>query len=330
MDAPDALMLAPPPGTASSTTVPAVARGFDPDAAAAAIAAAAAAALAAGEPLKPALLASLAAMTEASAVDRPRCRFLRDFSHRIEADLVDFNTLDELHYALYEEWTLCVRAAPWIAPHLVVRRPAAHRPAPRRTQKKKRREGPACCHFLKSNENRPVLEAECRSSGLAFTPKHTRLMLAALLLPGAPDFCGRHADRRPANRKKRPAAPARPPAPVAIHMRGSIDTAAPGGGVAIAGVWSASDDDATWAALEPCRGAWAFSYRSAASAAGSQPLPFRGGFAVDGALVEETRLAISLTRVEGASQRWNQSWGKTAGLGYLPTPLSRPNQTRFS
>jgi len=45
--------------------------------------------------------------------------------------------------------------------------------------------------------------------------------------------------------------------------------------------------------------------------------------------LDRARLFLGAAADQGHPRCWNQSRGKTAGPGYLPTPLSRPNRTRF-
>jgi hypothetical protein len=68
--------------------------------------------------------------------------------------------------------------------------------------------GGNCCQFQKSTRKRMVLEAECEAKGIAYTPKTTRLGLAALLLPDVPAFCDYHlpGQKSATGRKVKPAA----------------------------------------------------------------------------------------------------------------------------
>ena len=127
-------------------------------------------------------LRSVDALLESTSNDAYRVRFLEEFRFRLAEGFTSFPTLDELHYALFEEWALVVRHSPWIAPHLALAGGGGRKGkrgggggAPRR-----KRDRTVCCHFVKSTETRPLLEAECRKEGIDYTAKTTRLGLAAV------------------------------------------------------------------------------------------------------------------------------------------------------
>ncbi|KAH8053887.1 Ubiquitin-conjugating enzyme E2 [Aureococcus anophagefferens] len=65
-------------------------------------------------------LRSVDALLESTSNDAFRVRFLEEFRFRLAEGFTSFPTLDELHYALFEEWALVVRHSPWIAPHLAL------------------------------------------------------------------------------------------------------------------------------------------------------------------------------------------------------------------
>ena len=127
-------------------------------------------------------LRSVDALLDSTSNDAYRTRFLEEFRFRLAEGFTSFPTLDELHYALFEEWALVVRHSPWIAPHLALAGGGGRKGkrgggggAPRR-----KRDRTVCCHFVKSTETRPLLEAECRKEGIDYTAKTTRLGLAAV------------------------------------------------------------------------------------------------------------------------------------------------------
>ena len=290
------------------------------------------------EPLEPQLLRSVDALIASTSNSAARRRFLVEFRFRLEQELVSFCTLDDLHYALFEEWALLVRAAPWIAPHLALSRTGGGggggggRAAKGGKEKKprvprRRREKVVCCHFVKSTETRPFLEAECRSTGVAYTPKTTRLGLAGLLHPDLPDFCAHHEAKRPATAKKRKreqeaaatgassgGAAAADADEATIHMRGTLHEAL---GLpptpTLRGTWSRVDDERAWAAIDDGPpGDWRFEYKAAKALVAGEPLDFAGFFNVDGVPIFESRLTLLVHKqgmvdaptytVEGAGQ----------------------------
>lgn len=117
--------------------------------------------------------------------DAGRKDFLRDFQFHIQQGIrpIESESIDDLHLALYEEWFLIRNRTPWLTARKV--------------------KGVVCCHFKKSTEQRPLLEAECRRKGIDYTLKTTRFELAALLEPELPGHCENHMNN--SYRKRRQA-----------------------------------------------------------------------------------------------------------------------------
>mmetsp|Transcript_27022 Transcript_27022/g.82949 ORF Transcript_27022/g.82949 Transcript_27022/m.82949 type:complete len:366 (-) Transcript_27022:554-1651(-) len=115
----------------------------------------------------------------AKAEDDPlKKEFLREFQLHIRMGIrpIESDSIDDLHFALYEEWLLIRRKTPWMFPDEAARKVF-------------------CCHFKKSTEPRTVLEAECRAKGVEV--KGSRFQLAALLEPALPSHCDKHKNKRP-------------------------------------------------------------------------------------------------------------------------------------
>ena len=124
--------------------------------------------------------------------------------------------LDDLHFALFEEWHLIrTRTSVWMPP-----------------EKKSKKEKVMCCHYKKSTEDRPLLEAECRRRGVVYTSKTTRFALAALLMPELPGHCSTHMSQN----KKRRSDTNR------VFLRGRLTTFE-NGLLRLRGTWSAQDKD---------------------------------------------------------------------------------------
>uniref|UniRef100_A0A7S3NHR8 Uncharacterized protein n=1 Tax=Aureoumbra lagunensis TaxID=44058 RepID=A0A7S3NHR8_9STRA len=108
--------------------------------------------------------------------DRKREEYLKRYKKEIEVGIREFASVEEMYYAIYEEWLLVSRYMRW-------------------TQKKR-----ACCFWFKSTEPRPLLIAECERNGLYITQNCTRYQLAAIALSKhntkssivVPKFCRKH------------------------------------------------------------------------------------------------------------------------------------------
>ena len=139
---------------------------------------------------------------------------------------------------------MLVTQAPWTLPNRVAAAPPPVKREPRRRAQNK----VVCCHFLKSNANRPILEAECRAKDIPFAKQTTRLMLAALLYPNLPDFCSHHENKRPLGKPRKPKAPAADAGgakPVEfIFMRGGFERK--DGRAVLRGVWAMEHTPQAW------------------------------------------------------------------------------------
>jgi len=127
--------------------------------------------------------------------DKHRRVFLMEFQFHLRLGIrpIESESIDDLHFALYEEWHLIRTRTPWLF---------GGGDASSSSSSSKNRKV-MCCHFKKSTEQRPLLEAECRRKGLEYTPKTNRFQLAELLLPGLPGHCEKHLPGTTSSRKRR-------------------------------------------------------------------------------------------------------------------------------
>lgn len=212
-------------------------------------------------------LAALDALLTSKSNDKEYCAFLREYRYRVAGGIVDFSCVADLHYALYEEWHLIQSKAPWLCP------------APQRGCRI------ICCHYKKSTEQRPLLEAECRRKGIEFTQKTTRFDLAALIEPELPGFCAKHAAHTPSKRRKR-----RSSACGSVFMRGKFERMPP----KLFGLWALDDTDTAWAqaGAEPAH--WTFEYR-----AKDDSSSFEGFFKLGTTTIVEKTLVFRLNNYKG-------------------------------
>lgn len=209
-------------------------------------------------------LAALDDLMKSKSSEKEYCSFLTDYRFRVAGRVVDFASVSDLHYALYEEWHLIQAQAPWLLPH--------------------RGQRVICCHFKKSTEQRPLLEAECRKNGIEFGPGTTRFGLAALIVPDLPGFCSRHASHMPASRRrKRPASDEQRQLP-SIYMRGKMEEDS-----SMTGWWSIADTNDSWAQAKQDRAT--FNYRLV------EGKVFQGYFTQEEEAVDETNLSFDVDPV---------------------------------
>ncbi|KAJ1448287.1 hypothetical protein M885DRAFT_623572 [Pelagophyceae sp. CCMP2097] len=219
--------------------------------------------------------------------------FLQEFRYHVSASILTFLDVDELHYALYEEWHLVKRSAKWVRPAEDHNRRGAD------GERRRRRPAAVCCCYKKSTLQRPLLEAACRAGGHEFPATATRFALAALLEPQLPEYCETHAGHaRPGLRGRKRDRPEPVNDVSEVFMRGTLvvthDTAT------IAGRWSTDDFGAD--ADDAPDETWPFSYRSFQGIrTDGEKNTFSGFFRVDEeTVIFESRLDLEI-RASGAA-----------------------------